>query len=306
MLSQGTMTLLTKYIGPKTAMVIITMIWGGTFLVVKFGLSFSSPMFFVGCRFIAAALAIGLISYSSLRRTTKTDVFAAMAIGASITAGYGGQTVGLKFITSSESAFITALYVPLVPLILFMFFKKVPHVMTILGALIAFLGLILLSGVGSSAHTFSFGHLITALSTLALAIEIILIGYFAPKVNFKTVTILQLFFAGVFSFIAMPMVGETHLPEFSWILTGLILGLGAASALIQLTMNWAQRSVDSSTAAIIYAGEPVWAGLIGRIAGERLPIIAIVGGVLVVLGSLVSEYRPRRRKRPEVLDAPEH
>ncbi|EMX3972141.1 EamA family transporter, partial [Acinetobacter nosocomialis] len=67
--------------------------------------------------------------------------------------------------------------------------------------------------------------------------------------------------------------------------------LGLASALIQFVMNWAQRMVDPSRAAIIYAGEPVWAGIIGRIAGERLPVIALFGGALVVLGVLVSELK---------------
>ena len=67
-------------------------------------------------------------------------------------------------------------------------------------------------------------------------------------------------------------------------------------------MNWAQRSVDSSTAAIIYAGEPVWAGIIGRIAGERLPAMALLGGVLVVIGLLLSELRPKRKKA--LIEAP--
>ncbi|MCY1430213.1 hypothetical protein D9M71_461550 [compost metagenome] len=69
------------------------------------------------------------------------------------------------------------------------------------------------------------------------------------------------------------------------------VALGLASALIQFVMNWAQRVVDPSRAAIIYAGEPVWAGIIGRIAGERLPVIALLGGALVVLGVLVSELK---------------
>ncbi|TLU28846.1 EamA/RhaT family transporter, partial [Acinetobacter baumannii] len=69
------------------------------------------------------------------------------------------------------------------------------------------------------------------------------------------------------------------------------VALGLASALIQFVMNWAQRVVDPSRAAIIYAGEPVWAGIIGRIAGERLPVIALFGGALVVLGVLVSELK---------------
>ncbi|CUB06025.1 DMT family transporter [Marinomonas fungiae] len=288
---------LARWIGPKTALFMVTVVWGGTFVVVKFGITLSSPMFFVACRFLMASLVIGILSFESLRRTTKADLIAAIAIGLSITAGYGSQTVGMQYITSSESAFITALYVPLVPFILFLVFKKVPHYMTCIGALVAFMGLVVLSGGGSSSQSMNFGHIITALSTIALAIEIILISHFAPSVNLKNVTILQLFFAAVFAFISMPIVGETAFPDFSWALVGIIGGLSLASACIQLTMNWAQRSVDSSTAAIIYAGEPVWAGIIGRIAGERLPAVAMLGGVFVVLGLLISEYRPRLRKR---------
>ncbi|WP_417553624.1 DMT family transporter [Marinomonas fungiae] len=297
MLQNTVLPWLARWIGPKTALFMVTVVWGGTFVVVKFGITLSSPMFFVACRFLMASLVIGILSFESLRRTTKADLIAAIAIGLSITAGYGSQTVGLQYITSSESAFITALYVPLVPFILFLVFKKIPHYMTCIGALVAFMGLVVLSGGGSSSQSMNFGHIITALSTIALAIEIILISHFAPSVNLKNVTILQLFFAAVFAFISMPIVGETAFPDFSWALVGIIGGLSLASACIQLTMNWAQRSVESSTAAIIYAGEPVWAGIIGRIAGERLHAVAMLGGVFVVLGLLISEYRPRLRKR---------
>ena len=70
----------------------------------------------------------------------------------------------------------------------------------------------------------------------------------------------------------MPVVGEHTIPAFSWPLVLIAIALGLASALIQFVMNWAQRVVDPSRAAII-AGEPVWAGIIGRI-GE--PIIALL------------------------------
>ena len=75
--------------------------------------------------------------------------------------------------------------------------------------------------------------------------------------------------------------------------------MGLASALIQFVMNWAQSMVDPSRAAIIYAGEPVWAGLIGRIAGERLPLLALFGGLLVVLGVLVSELKLKILNSPQ-------
>lgn len=67
-----------------------------------------------------------------------------------------------------------------------------------------------------------------------------------------------------------------------------MISLGLASALIQFVMNWAQRMVDPTCAAIIYAGEPVWAGVFGRIVRAIL-LLALFGGCLVVLGVLVSE-----------------
>ncbi len=75
------------------------------------------------------------------------------------------------------------------------------------------------------------------------------------------------------------------------------VALGAASCLIQLTMNWAQREVSPTRATIIYAGEPVWAGIVGRLAGDRLPVLAIVGAVFIVAGAVVSELNPRRRPK---------
>ena len=65
------------------------------------------------------------------------------------------------------------------------------------------------------------------------------------------------------------------------------------SAVIQVAMNWAQKSVSPTRATVIYAGEPVWAGIVGRLAGERLPGIALLGGALIVLGVIVSEMRRR-------------
>lgn len=80
-----------------------------------------------------------------------------------------------------------------------------------------------------------------------------------------------------------------------------MISLGLASALIQFVMNWAQRMVDPTRAAIIYAGEPVWAGLFGRIAGERLPLLALLGGLMVVLGVLVSELKWNKPKQKRAL-----
>ncbi|WP_420869484.1 DMT family transporter [Acinetobacter beijerinckii] len=267
------------------------MIWGGTFLAVQYALNFSSPMFFVGCRFAVAALAIFLISIRSIRGLTLKEVMAGTAIGVVIAIGYGTQTIALQSILSSESAFLTALYVPLVPVLMWVIFQKRPSLMTWIGTALAFIGLVLLTGNGISKISLSYGQTLTLICAFVIALEIILIGYFAGKVNLRRVTVIQLAVASLLSFCSMPLVGEHSIPAFSWQLLVVALGLGLASALIQFVMNWAQRMVDPTRAAIIYAGEPVWAGVFGRIAGERLPLLALLGGCLVVLGVLVSELK---------------
>ncbi len=282
---------------PQLALIFITMIWGGTFLAVQYALNFSTPMFFVGCRFAVAALVILLISMKSIAGLTLKETLAGTAIGLMITIGYGTQTIGLQTILSSESAFLTALYVPLVPILMWIIFQKRPSLMTWIGSVLAFTGLVFLTGNGFSSINLNYGQMLTLICAFVIALEIILIGYFAGKVNLRRVTVVQLVVASGLSFASMPLVGEHTIPAFSWPLVMIAVGLGLASALIQFVMNWAQRMVDPSRAAIIYAGEPVWAGLFGRIAGERLPLLALFGGLLVVLGVLVSELKLRFFKK---------
>ena len=287
---------------PVIALILITFIWGGTFLAVKYALNFSSPMFFVGCRFACAATIIGLFSYQHLKHITRQDLWAGALIGCMVTIGYGTQTVGLQTVSSSESAFLTALYVPLVPVLLWLIFRKVPHFMIWIGALCAFMGLVLLTGNSLSSISLNFGQTLTLLGAIAIAMEIILIGYFAPTVDIGRVTVIQLAVASVLAFAAMPLVGEHRIPDFSWPLLSIALGLGLASAVIQYVMNWAQRSVNPSQAAIIYAGEPVWAALFGRLAGERLAPLALLGGLLVVFGIMISEWKPKLLKSKKNLE----
>jgi drug/metabolite transporter (DMT)-like permease len=182
-----------------------------------------------------------------------------------------------------------------VPLLQWAVFRKRPHTMAFVGAGLAFVGLLLIAGPDALTLTLGQGEVATLLSTLPIAGEIILISVFAGKVDLGRITIIQLLVAGVLSLLTMPVVGE-GVPEFSWVWVVAAIGLGAASCLIQLTMNWAQKSVSPTRATVIYAGEPVWAGVVGRIAGERLPATALIGGALVVLGILASELRIVRRR----------
>ncbi|NIE69766.1 EamA family transporter [Pantoea sp. ICBG 1758] len=279
----------------ELVLIFITMVWGGTFLVVHRAMAYSGPFFFVGLRFATASLLLACFFWRYLRALTWLEIRAGTMIGLAIAGGYGLQTWGMQTISSSQSAFLTALYVPVVPLLQWLVLRRPPGIMAWLGIALAFSGLVLVAGPQQSGIALSAGESATLLSTLAIAAEIILISRYAGQVDVRRVTLVQLLVASACAFLFMIPNGEA-LPSFSLPLVLSAAGLGAASALIQVTMNWAQRSVSPVRATVIYAGEPVWAGIVGRLAGERLPAAALLGGALIVCGVIVSELRLRRKK----------
>lgn len=276
----------------ELALAAITMIWGATFLVVHIAMEHSGPLFFVGLRFLSAGLVSCLIFERVLGAITRREVLAGGLIGVTIVLGYGLQTYGLQTIDSSTSAFITALYIPMVPLILWVVTRRAPGWATVGGVLLAFGGLVVLAGPGATGVSLGRGEVATLISAVAIAAEIILIGAFAGTVHIGRVTCVQLLVGGSLALLLMPATAES-VPEFSWVWLLSALGLGVASCLIQVTMNWAQTAVSPTKASLIYAGEPVWGGIFGRLAGDRLPATAIVGAAMIVAGVVVSEIKPR-------------
>ncbi|MCD5992738.1 DMT family transporter [Pseudomonas sp. CDFA 602] len=279
----------------ELVLILITMLWCGTFILVQHAMTVSGPMFFVGLRFAAAALIVALFSLNVLRSLTLLEVKAGVLIGAAIMLGYGLQTIGLQTIPSSQSAFITALYVPFVPLLQWLVLGRRPGLMPTLGIALAFTGLMLVCGIQGASLQFNAGEIATLISAVAIAAEIIMISAYAGKVDVRRVTVVQLATASVLAFLMIVPTDE-RLPDFSWLLLVTAIGLGVMSAVIQVAMNWAQKSVSPTRATVIYAGEPVWAGIVGRLAGERLPGLALLGAALIVAGVIVSEMK--RRPQP--------
>ncbi|NIF03731.1 DMT family transporter [Pantoea sp. Acro-805] len=282
----------------ELALVCVTMVWGGTFLTVHTAMLYAPPFFFVSFRFFLASLFTAMVFWRCMSRMTFKEIQAGSLIGVAIFLGYGLQTWGLQSIPSSQSGFITALYVPMVPLLQWVVLRRPPHIMSWAGIVLAFSGLVLLSGPGAGSISLNKGEIATLLGALAIASEIILISRFASTVDTRRVTVVQLFVAGALSLMTMPLNGESF-PEFSWYWLICGVGLAAASALIQLAMNWAQKSVSPTKATIIYAGEPVWAGVIGWLAGELMPALAFAGALLIVAGVITSEIRPTFLEKKE-------
>lgn len=279
---------------PELALIGVTVLWGGTFLIVHHAMRESGPLFFVGLRFATAALATLCLAFGVMRGLTARELIAGAAIGLGIFIGYTLQSWGLQTIPSSTSAFITAAYVPLVPILQWLILRRRPRLASWIGVALAFAGLILIAAPRAGL-TLGRGETLTVISTLAIAVEIILISLWAGKVNVLRVTVVQLAVTALLAFGLMIPAGEA-IPTLSPFILISAAGLGLMTALIQLVMNWAQRTVSPTRATLIYAGEPLWAGIIGRMAGERLPGTALIGAACIIAAVIVSEIRFGNRK----------
>jgi hypothetical protein len=122
--------------------------------------------------------------------------------------GYSLQTWGLQTISSSKSAFITAMYVPLVPLLQWLCLGRLPGLMSCIGIVLAFIGLILLAGPENNLLALGPGEIITLIGAIAIAAEIILISAWAGKVDVKRVTVVQLATASLVAFATMVPAGS--------------------------------------------------------------------------------------------------
>lgn len=274
---------------PEIVLLGVTAVWGATFLATRMALQSTGPFTIVFLRFAIGAVLVGAL----VRRIpTKEEVKGALWVALALAVAICSQTLGLRTVEGGRAAFITALYVPLVPVLQMLITKQRPSAGILLGAVVAFIGLAMLASDGGLTIQFGLGETLILIGAVASAFQILLIGKFASGSDARLTTVIQL--AGV----ALLTVGSATAEGMHTTATGLgliaFLGiLGTAGAI--LAMNWAQKTVSPAKATLIYAIEPVWAAGFGVFAGEHLGAWGTAGGSLVILGALVGEFAPSRR-----------
>src|SRR6202044_3755040 len=137
--------MLSKHFRADLALGMTALIWGATFVVVKDALADCSVFLYIAIRFSLAALVMGLLFWRSLRELNRKTIWAGVQIGLFMFGGYAFQTSGLRLTSASNSAFITASSVILVPIFLAVFGRRQLTAWIWAGAAAAFVGLYLLT-----------------------------------------------------------------------------------------------------------------------------------------------------------------
>lgn len=280
---------------PFFALVAATGFWGSSFLTVAEALSDTDPFTLVFLRFALGTLVLAVILKRTIPAIPLNTWKMGSISGLVIYGSYLFNCAGLMTTMSSTAGFLTALYVPITPFLFWLIVGKRPDVFAFLGSATAFLGLVLLADPFSLSLETGLGEWMIILSAFLSALEIILMGRFAPACRAAEICFAQLFFVSLYSG-AGSLIAHWTIPSLTPTIfsPGLILAVVWLATILscsQFLLAWGQKFVPPAQAAVIFSLESVFAALIGWIAGERLGFWGFLGGGLIVAGILLTEWK---------------
>jgi len=272
---------------PALALIAVTAVWGITFVQVKDAVAIYPLFAFLAVRFAIAAATLAVPAAPRLRGLGRPGLLAGVVLGALLATGYGLQTAGLERTTVSSTGFITGLYVVLTPILALVIFRRRIPVAVWAGVAVALAGLALLSGVEVGS---SIGDLLVVASTVAQALQILMVERFAARFDPMALTFVEMVVSLVaFGAIAVAL-GDLSVPRGTTVWAALLVTGIFASALAYLIQVWAQRRISATRIALLFSLETVWAGLFGYLlADDRLGLLGWAGCGLIFIGIVLAE-----------------
>jgi drug/metabolite transporter (DMT)-like permease len=284
-----------KRLKAHVLLVLVTFVWGVTFVVIKNALADATPLTFNFVRMTLAAAMLALVFHRELRRLTRSTFLAGALAGIFLWLGYEFQTTGLALTTASKSAFITGISVVLVPMFLIVFWGRKINLWTSAGVLAAIVGLFLLTVPASESalgnwSSVNRGDVLTLGCAVSFGFQIIFLGRATERHPFGQIGFLQIAVAAALMGVTAPFFEHPHITWNSRVLWALIITSVLGTAAAFTIQAWAQQFTSPTHTALIFSLEPVFAWATSYVAlGERLGLRAGIGSALILAGVLISE-----------------
>lgn len=279
-------------------LILTTMIWGGSFVVMKNSVDVLEPTFLLAVRFTMAAIALLLVFHTKLKLLNLENFRCGLILGIFLELSYLFQTYGIKYTTASKNAFITTLYVILVPFLHWGISKKRPAVKNIVAAIMAVLGLALLTLEGDLGV--NFGDFLTLICGLCFALHMVYIDKYTEKHDPVLLTILQIGFVGVVNWLLVPYLDGPDAYNYQALMNmDLIMGLlylAIFSTMVGfLLQNVCQKYLSANTTALLLSMESVFGALFSvLLLHEVIQGKMLVGCILMFSAVVVSEMQIKK------------
>ncbi len=284
-------------------LVLTAAIWGFAFVVVKDSLDYIGAVYMIAIRYSIAAVVMGLIFIKKWRQMDARYIRHGLLTGIFLFTAYTTQTIGCDFTTAGKNAFLTTVYVILIPLISWILYKKRPGWYVFVAAILSMTGIGLLAlGTGDTAGL-NKGDALTLVCGLFYALHIIWTAkyneqgddtLFLTLLQFVVCAVLGWIFAPIYDG-AFPVAGMQN-PRV--ILSMLYLGLLSTMLCFSL-QNIGLKYVQSSLASLFLSFESVFGVLFSTLfLHEKLTLRMGIGCVLIFVAVVLAETK-FQFKRPE-------
>ena len=280
-------------------LLMVSVIWGSAFVLMKNSMDVIMPTYLLAYRFTIAALGLFFIYWKTVKTMTRQDIFYGGILGFFLFISFYFQTYGLKYTTASKNAFITTLYVIIVPFLHWLFNKAKPTKNHAMAAVIAVIALALLSLKGD--RSINLGDFLTLICGFCYAIHMVLIDRYTVCYHPIKLTVMQMasaaFFAWIMAFIFEGPCDLSVFRESQTVISLLYLGL-ISSMLCFLIQTIGQTYLSPNTSSILLSFESVF-GLIFSVwfLKEDMTGKMLIGCGLMFLAALLSEYSPSQNKK---------
>jgi len=285
-----------------------TLIWGGTFVMIKSVLAFISPMMFVSIRFFVASVLLLPFVYPLFKSISKKQLSEGFILGVFLYIGFAVQTIGLQYTTATKSAFITGTFVLFTPILQTIIEKRIPTLGNILGVLLVTVGIIFLSSKENSLFSifselgegFNVGDFLTLICAIFYAVYIVYLDKISANHNHRFLTFAQISVTGLLSILSVIVFSLLKIEPIkiemnNEVVIAILYTTLFATILTTSMQTKFQQAVTPTRASIIFSMEPIFAALTAYFfINEKLSNFGITGAAFIFIGILTSELWPKK------------
>lgn len=279
---------------PEMMLILMTVIWGATFMFSQIGLKDCSPFLYIICRFLIASTLSIIFFGKKVFKASKKTILQSSVLGFFFAIGFILQTTALTLTTISKTAFITGLTVVVTPFIYILIRESFPSRWAFVGVVVSFIGLYIFTN--PEIDNINIGDLMTLISTVCWASYVNYMDIFTKRhktfeqtiqvVAFQFITALPIVILGFFIF---------NYPDFTFNLSqdlifSLLFNGVIASFILTLIHTTYQKHSTPVKVALIFGLEPVFASIFAMVfMNEFLSFREVIGASVLMSGVFVSE-----------------
>lgn len=274
----------------NSTLLLIALIWGVGFVPQREGMDFMSPALFNGWRFIIGALCLlPLLLYkkefSQRAGLAPGTLLASFVLGLLLFGGATLQQISIQYTSLANVAFITGLYVIIVPVIGLVLGERYTPIVWA-GGILALVGLYLLTGAGGELNIK--GDVYCLIGAVFWALHLLALARFSPHHSVLLLAFYQFVFCALLSvgYVLIFETTQSFTAGLIWPVVNGIFAVGVSYTLQVVVMEYAKPFI----AALVFSLESVFGAMVGYLVyAETLPFVALVGAVLMLVGCVLAQ-----------------